>query len=105
LLPRIDYAVEDTTGLSQLVTTGAFQNATGFKGRVMVVTGGSDHIVCSGNCADGTWVQDALDFFPYANQKDYLIVPNTGHDVNMHYSNQYPFYEIHKWLAQGLASV
>lgn len=97
-LPRVDYAVEDTTGLSQLVAVTGFQNASSFQGGVFVVTGENDGIVCSEGCSSGNWVAQGLEYFPSAQVKDYLLVPFTGHDINLHFSAPYSWEAVHKWL-------
>lgn len=101
-LPRVDWAVEDTTGLSQLVWGGAFPNATSFQGGVFIVTGEENVIVCSGGCSSANWVAQGLDYYPSAQEKNYLLVPFTGHDINLHFSAPYSFSAIHEWLGNRI---
>jgi pimeloyl-ACP methyl ester carboxylesterase len=101
-MPRLDYAVEDTTALGQLVSNNGFENATDFHGGVFVVTGQLDQITCSGNCSKENPVAEALDFFPSAKEKSYLLIPQTGHDINLHYSAPSAWTQVHQWLEKRL---
>ena len=95
-----DFTVEDTVTPGELLVQSAgFTPATGFTAPVMVVTGEKDQILCNpamGVCNDILNATRSL--FPDSKAYNFYVVPDTGHDIVLHYSALKTFAVVHDWL-------
>ena len=97
---RRDFNTEDSVTPGELLVQSAgFTAAVGFQNPVMVVTGTEDRPLCNravGSCEDILNATGAL--FPDSRSYDYYAVPETGHDVNLHYEAPKVMRKVHDWL-------
>lgn len=104
-----DFATQDTVGVGQFLTVFTdVTSATGYKGKVFVLSGNRDEAFCGlGNPAlgqpnCGTGPGSRLDhtqgLFPNVAAYGYYAIPETGHCLNYHFSAQDSYKRTHNWL-------
>ncbi|CAJ2510843.1 Uu.00g064680.m01.CDS01 [Anthostomella pinea] len=100
-----DFATEDVVTIGTLFTETSLNQTikSGFIGPVFVLTGQLDRIFCgsSGNCqgANGSVLAQQAQYFPSASNYSYFSPANTGHDWNLHYTQDVSFGRAFDWLA------
>ncbi|CAL5869860.1 uncharacterized protein PFLUO_LOCUS4091 [Penicillium psychrofluorescens] len=108
-----DYSFRGTVTLGEFVSALLGQlPAPGFTGSVFALTGQEDQIVCArlptdplvgyrGNCGSGpsSYTAKTRNLYPNAASFGYGLVPNTGHDMNFHYTAQQTFQMAHDYLS------
>lgn len=108
----IDWATQDTVSWGSALSAKAFllQNSTSTR-PVFAIIGAQDALFCSengtralgpANCTSGPdgQVGQLAGVFPDAPYA-YLVVPDTAHDLNLHYSAPTTFGNMQKWMEQN----
>ncbi|KAK5993537.1 hypothetical protein PT974_06971 [Cladobotryum mycophilum] len=106
---ELDWSRQDALALGDGVSAFfSVDVAAGFKGPVLVVVGRQDNCVCSlalpiishGDCGQGPTSLPAQvgELYPSASSFSYSILPNTGHDLNAHYSINQTLSDVHSFL-------
>lgn len=106
ILP-FDFARQDTFALGEAVTIINNPVASDFTNPILVITGHEDQAFCGlglpelGELTCGTGAESQMNqtqtLFPNADYH-WVDVPNTGHNLNFHYSAQSTFKEVHDFL-------
>lgn len=109
LIPTINWEREDVqaTGevqslLSLLTSSFATAPATGFKAPIALVIGQNDEVLCDSDCDEGDSNLAAMSesYFPDSRAFEPMVIPNTGHFLNLHYSARETFGRVHEWLEE-----
>lgn len=103
--PRIlayDFKREDIVTIGTLFTNLNQTMKSNFTGPVFVLTGELDRIFCgpSGNCntSNGSVLAQQGLYFPKVGNFSYFSPENTGHDWNLHYTQDVSFERVFDWL-------
>jgi hypothetical protein len=86
-----EFRTRQTNAIGETLTLGALYTPTAFKGPVQILNGQQDWFYCQGNCVAkrSDITTDALNlFYPERNTttSQAITVPNTGHNINLHFS-------------------
>ncbi|KAH8886623.1 alpha/beta-hydrolase [Thozetella sp. PMI_491] len=99
-IAHLDYTLADTIVPGEILTLSV-PLTRGFTGPVLVVTGADDAGAC--NPKTGLTCEDILKttgpLFPNSTYRFYAP-PDTGHDLNFHFSAPKTFQVVHDWLDQ-----
>lgn len=107
LIPTIHWEREDVqaTGevqslISLLTSSFVSAPATGFEAPLALVIGQNDEVLCESDCGEGNSNLAVMSksYFPDSRAFEPIVVPNTGHFLNLHYSAPETFRGVHKWL-------
>ena len=110
--PRLEFETEtaqpegeqDSTG--PILATGfATLPASNFTASLALVIGAQDNAFCNGNCNSGAnhILSNAKEIYPNVKGLLPMIVPDTGHVLNLHYSAPETYKKISQWLTtQGI---
>ncbi|XDG09422.1 hypothetical protein ABKA04_009037 [Annulohypoxylon sp. FPYF3050] len=99
------YATTQPVTVGELMTlgSGAVGNNT-FGGPVLVITGDRDIPFCGGNCnsTKPAIPYQSKQYFTNANSFDAVVVPNSGHGLNLEYTAATTYASIHDFLDQNV---
>jgi pimeloyl-ACP methyl ester carboxylesterase len=107
-VPVIDFEREDVQAVGEqesifsLVTSG-FGNDICFTTKPLaVIVGQQDEPLCNSNCGYGpsNLAAQTVEFSPDTRPFTLIVIPNTGHFLNLHFSAQETFEKAHDWLSQ-----
>lgn len=108
IMPTINWGREDVqaTGEVQSLNTlanSSFQTAStpqSFRAPIAIVLGENDEPVCNSDCGEGqnNFAVLSIPFFPGSRAAEAIVIQNTGHFLNLHYSAQETFAKVHDWL-------
>jgi pimeloyl-ACP methyl ester carboxylesterase len=67
-----------------------------------VIVGQQDEPSCNGNCGYGpsNLAAQTAEFFPDARPFTPIVIPNTCHFLNLHFSARETFEKAHDWLGE-----
>jgi hypothetical protein len=96
----VDYHSEDTVTDGEAAgLVSLFQPSPAFSNPLLIVTGVNDALLCGpplSSCLSLLAASGQL--FPNTTHFEYSAIPNTGHDLNLHYSAPVTFARIHLFL-------
>lgn len=99
-IPPDDYHSEDTVTDGEAAgLVSLFQPSPAFSNPLLIVTGVNDALLCGpplSSCLSLLAASGQL--FPNTTHFEYSAIPNTGHDLNLHYSAPVTFARIHLFL-------
>ncbi|MEH1011912.1 alpha/beta fold hydrolase [Micromonospora sp. CPCC 206060] len=109
-----DYALRDTFTLPILITGGAQFNAPvatastqGITVPVLSLIGEKDFLFCqpdASDCSDRAAVQQSeASYHSNASSFEMVVVPQTGHDLNLHHTAPFSFLTMLNWAKQHVA--
>jgi pimeloyl-ACP methyl ester carboxylesterase len=101
-VPAVNFAFEDTVTPGELlVNEYATTPAVGFENPVLLINGMNDSLLCNANVGPCVQILEGYrSLFPNASRFDTYSPPETGHDVNLHFSAPKTNAVIHNWLNQ-----
>ena len=109
IIPVINWQREDVQAIGEQESIGALLTssffsavATQFTAPLALIAGAQDEPLCGGDCGEGPDNLAAMSksFFPNARPFTPIIIPNTGHFLNLHLSAPETFARAHAWLAE-----
>lgn len=107
LIPTINWEREDVqaTGevqslVSLLTSSFATAPAGNFTAPIALVIGQNDEVLCESDCGSGeeNLAVMSKSYFPDSKAFEPIVIPNTGHFLNLHYSARDTFIRVHEWL-------
>ena len=99
---ELQYSQKETNTFGELLTLGGIATpAPGFTGPIDILLGQNDFVFCGGDCTYPTDQAAAVRPAIYpasATTSQSFLVPNTGHNINAHYSANVAFTQMLNFL-------
>ena len=108
-IPTIFWKREDVQATGEVQSLGSLLAssfvsavAADFKSPIALVIGQNDEVLCESDCGEGDSNLAVMSKRYFADSRAFvpIVVPNTGHFLNLHYSAPETFGKIHEWLEQ-----
>ncbi|KAI9802074.1 MAG: hypothetical protein M1833_001995 [Piccolia ochrophora] len=105
-IPPKDYATKETVTVGELISFPPL-TISAYNGPVLLITGDRDQLFCGvdppGYCGSQLKpLANSASLFPNASSFEYYGPPDTGHDINFHYSAPVTYKVAHHWLKTGV---
>jgi hypothetical protein len=109
ILPILHWEREDVQASGEVSSLGALLTgdfgtaiAANFTAPIALVIGQNDEVLCESDCGEGSSSLAALSvgYFPDSRAFEVIIVQDTGHFLNLHYSALETFTRVHDWLSE-----
>jgi len=108
---QLAYTTGQPVTVGELLTIGGEAGSVNnFCGPTLIITGQRDIPYCGGDCLEAPTGYTSIpatskNYLPNAENFEVVIVPNTGHGLNLQYSHPYTYSQILNYFAQnGLAA-
>ncbi|KAH8800291.1 Alpha/Beta hydrolase protein [Xylogone sp. PMI_703] len=107
VIPTLNWQREDVQGTGEVQSLGsllgssfATDTAENFRAPIAIVIGEFDEPLCNSNCHEGNSNLAVMSksYYPHSRAFEPIVIPGTGHFLNLHYTAKQTFSRVHNWL-------